>query len=127
MAIRLFRRKSDLEERNLLELTPYRFYKEETDADGNFIVLIPKFKNKYLVKYLAPKLKSEFFRVQLDKFGSSVWGMLNGENSVKFIAEELVKKHGDEIQPIYDRLPKFIMMLHTNKLISFKEIESKGV
>lgn len=127
MAIRLFRRKSDMETMNLLELTPYRFYKEETDSEGNFIVLIPKFKNKYLVKYLAPRMKSEFFKLKLDKFGSSAWGMLNGENSVKFIAEELVKKHGDEIQPIYERLPKFIMMLHTNKLISFKEIESKGV
>lgn len=126
MAIRLFKRKSDLETRNLLELTPYRFYKEETDAEGNFVVLIPKFKNKYLVKYLVPRMKSEYFKLKLDKFGSSVWGMLNGKDSIKFIAEELVKKHGDEIQPIYDRLPKFIMMLHTNKLISFKEIESKG-
>jgi hypothetical protein len=123
MAIRLFKNKSDLKEKNLLDLTPYRFYKEETDTEGNTIVLIPKFKNKYLVKYLVPRMKSEFFKLKLDKFGSSVWSMLNGENNIKFIAEELVKKHGDEIQPIYDRLPKFMTMLYTNKLISFKEIE----
>lgn len=126
MAIKLFKSKSALSELNLLELTPAKIYKEEVDAEGNVIVLIPKFKNKILVKYLAPKIKSEYFKLKLDKFGSAVWMLLNGENNVKFIADELVKKYGDEIQPIYDRLPKFISMLYSNKLITFKEVDKKG-
>ncbi len=127
MPFGLNKKKSELKELNLLELTPYRFYGEETDNEGNVIVLIPKFKNKFLVKHLLPRMKSKNFKLKLDKFGSEVWLLLNGENKVKFIAEELVKKFGDEIQPIYDRLPKFMTMLYTNKLISFKEVERKGV
>lgn len=126
MSIRLFGRKKKAAEANLLELTPCKFYGQESDAEGNVIVLIPKFKNKYLVKYLAPKIKSKHFKLKLDKFGSSVWNLIDGNSKIKFIADELVKKHGDEIQPIYDRLPKFITMLYSNKLISFNEIESKG-
>lgn len=120
------KKKKELKELNLLELTPYRFYGEETDSEGNVIVLIPKFKNKILVKYLLPRMKSRNFKLKLDKFGSGVWLLLNGENNIKFIAEELVRKFGDEIQPIYERLPKFMTMLYTNKLISFREIERKG-
>jgi hypothetical protein len=126
MAIKLFKSKSALNEVNLLELTPVKVYTEETDADGNVIVLIPKFKNQILVKYLMPKMKSRYFKLKLDKFGSGVWVLLNGNNNVKFIAEELINKFGDEIQPVYDRLPKFMTMLYSNKLITFKEIDKQG-
>lgn len=126
MAINFLRRKKALSKANLLELTPVKLFGEETDTDGNLIVLIPKFKNKILVEYLAPRIKSRYFKLKLDKFGSSVWVLLNGQNNVKVIAEELVKKHGDEIQPIYDRLPKFMTMLYTNKLIMFKEVDKEG-
>ncbi len=122
MDIKFFKRKSALSEVNMLELTPVRIYCEETDTEGNVIVLIPKFKNKFFVKYLVPKMKGPNFKLKLDKFGSSVWMLINGQDKIKFIAEELVKKHGDEIQPIYDRLPKFITMLYSNKLIAFKEV-----
>jgi len=122
MAIKLFKRKSALSEVNLLELTPARVYGEEKDTEGNVIVLIPKFRNKYLVKYLVPKMKGPNFKLKLDKFGSDVWLLINGQDNIKFIADELVKKHGDEIQPIYNRLPKFITMLYSNKLITFKEV-----
>ncbi len=119
----MFNRKKEIKNLNLLELTPYKFYGEEKDGEGNVTVLIPKFKNKILVKYLEPSFKSKYFKLNLDKLGSAVWLLINGENKIKFISDELVARFGDEIQPVYERLPKFITMLYTNKLISFKEIE----
>jgi len=123
MALKIFGRKKELAKANMLELTPYKFYGQEIDQDGNMIVLIPKFTNKYMVKFLLPKMKSKYFKLKLDKLGSGVWGMINGENKIKFIAEELIKMYGDEIQPVYERLPKFVSMLYQNKLISFKEVD----
>lgn len=126
MSLNMFKKKKISKETNLLDLTPFRFYGEETDSEGNVVVLIPKFKNKILVRHLLPRMKSKFFKLKLDKFGSAVWLLIDGRNNVKFIAGEVVNKFGDEIQPVYERLPKFITMLFTNNLISFNEIESKG-
>jgi len=122
----MFGKKKISKEANLLDLTPYKFYGEETDSEGNVVVLIPKFKNKILVKYLLSRMKSKYFKLKLDKFGSAVWTLIDGKNNVKFIAEELVKKFGEEIHPVFTRLPKFMSMLYNNSLISYKEIESKG-
>jgi len=79
-----------------------------------------------LVKYLAPKFKSQNFKVSLDKFGSGTWELIDGNLEVHSIADELIKKYGADIEPVYDRLPKFLTMLYKNKLISFKGLERKG-
>ena len=50
MSIRLFGRKKKAAEANLLELTPCKFYGQESDAEGNVIVLIPKFKKQVSCK-----------------------------------------------------------------------------
>ena len=75
-------------------------------------VIVPKFKNKIVVKLISPKLKSDHFKIKLDKFGSAVWLKINGKTKVDQIIKDLKKKFGDEIQEEAERTTKYIFHLY---------------
>jgi hypothetical protein len=56
--------------------------------------------------------------VDLDKFGSFVWKQIDGERSVNDIAEEMRQEFGEEAEPLYDRLVKFLRLLRNNDFVS---------
>jgi hypothetical protein len=122
MALSFKERKKILKSINTLDLTPIKLYSEETNEDGLVTVIIPKFKNKIVVKLVSPKLKSDHFKVKLDKFGSAVWTKINGKLKVEKIIKEIKIKFGDELQQEEERITKFIFQLYSQGFISFKEL-----
>jgi hypothetical protein len=56
--------------------------------------------------------------VDLDKFGSFVWKQIDGKRSVNDIAEEMRQEFGEEAEPLYDRLVKFLRLLRNNDFVS---------
>ncbi|MCX6149069.1 MAG: PqqD family protein [Ignavibacteriales bacterium] len=125
MALNKLRNKK-LEKANYLDLTPFKRYKEEIAENGTVKVLLPKFTNKFVVKYLVPKMKSSFIKINLDEFGSETWLQIDGEKNVASIGEELKKKFGEKINPVNERLTKFLTQLYTSRFISFNELKKKG-
>jgi hypothetical protein len=123
----LFKQKqSGKSEINYLELTPARKYDHEFRDDGDLVnILVPKFTDKILGKYLQPKLKYKYLKADLDEFGSATWLKIDGKNTVAEIAGMLVEQFGDEIQPINKRLTMFLTQLYKSGFISFNEIERK--
>jgi hypothetical protein len=115
-------RKKILKSVNTLEMIPFKIYSDEKNEDDLITVIIPKFKNKIVVKLVSPRLKSDHFKVKLDKFGSAVWSKINGKTKVDQIIKDLKKKFGDEIQEENERTTKFIFQLYTQGFISFKEL-----
>ena len=111
---------------NYLELTPKRIYNHEVETSGNVSVLVPKFKNKFLVNYLMPRLKAPFIKAKLDDFGSLTWIEMDGTKSVHSISQTLTDKFGDKVQPVNERLTKFLTQLYKYNFITFNEINSKG-
>jgi len=122
MALSFKERKKILKSANTLDLTPFRLYSEEKGKDELVTVIVPKFKNKIAVKLISPKLKSDHFNIQLDKFGSAVWLKINGKSKVDRIIKDIKMKFGDEIQEEEERITKFIFQLYTQGFISFKEL-----
>ncbi|HEX9252638.1 MAG TPA: PqqD family protein [Ignavibacteriaceae bacterium] len=122
MALSFKERKKILKSVNTLDLTPIKLYSDEQNEDKLVTVIIPKFKNKIVVKLVSPKLKSDHFKVKLDKFGSAVWLKINGKTKVDQIIKDLKQKFGDEIQEENERTTKFIFQLYEQGFISFKEI-----
>ncbi len=122
MALSFKERKKILKSTNTLDLTPIKLYSEEVESDELVTVIIPKFKNKLAVKIISPKLKSDHFRIKLDKFGSAVWLDINGNIKVEQIIKDLKKKFADDLQEAEDRITKFIFQLYSQGFISFKEI-----
>lgn len=115
-------RKKILKSANTLDLTPQRIYSEQKNDDGLITVIIPKFKNKIAVKLISPRLKSDHFKIKLDKFGSAVWENINGKTKVEKIIKEVKKKFGDELEQEEERITKFIFQLYSQGFISFKEL-----
>lgn len=115
-------RQKILKSANTLELTPLRIYSEQKNDDGLVTVIIPKFKNKIAVKFISPRLKSDHFKIKLDKFGSSVWENINGSTKVEKIIKSVKKKFGDELEQEEERITKFIFQLYSQGFISFKEL-----
>ncbi len=115
-------RKKILKSVNTLDLTPIKLYSEEENKDELVTVIVPKFKNKIALKLVSPKLKSDHFKVKLDKFGSAVWIKINSKTKVEQIIKDVKKKFGDDIQEEEERITKFIFQLYTQGFISFKEI-----
>lgn len=122
MSLSFKERKKILKSINTLDLTPIKLYSDIENNDELVTVIVPKFKNKIVVKLVSPKLKSDHFKIKLDKFGSTVWSKINGKTKVDQIIKDLKKKFGDEIQEENERTTKFIFQLYTQGFISFKEL-----
>ena len=64
------------------------------------------------------KPKTSF--VHLDKIGSFVWPLIDGEKNIIELGELVSKKFGDEAEPLYERLAKFFQILESYNFIIFK-------
>ena len=117
------RKKKGLSDINYLDLTPGRLYQHVMEENGKVSVLIPRFTNKLLVKTLAPMLKSPFVKTKFDEFGSQVWLEIDGKKKVLDISTNLRQMFGDRIEPVEERLTKFLTQLYNYKFVSFNEIK----
>ena len=126
MPLSFFERRKILKNINYLNIVPYRIHKEETDENGLVTVLIPKFKKKLANEILTRVGKPHNIRIKLDEFGSETWKQLNGKQNVSAIASKLIQKFGEKIQPVEERLTKFLTNLYLQGFISFNEIKAKG-
>ena len=115
-------RKKILKNINTLDLTPVRLHSEEKSEQGLVTIIVPKFKNELAKKYIVPRLKSDVFNFNLDKFGSAVWINMDGKKNVQEIIRNVSSLFGDELEQAEDRVIKFIFQLYEQKLISFNEI-----
>ncbi|MBI4811805.1 MAG: PqqD family protein [Ignavibacteriales bacterium] len=107
-----------IEKINLLDLKPFRVLQWERSDDEKIILLVPKFKNRYLVQWLMPRLKRPNFKVKLDEFGSFVWNHCDGNTTVSEISEKMKEKFGENFDPSYERIGKFISRLTHDKFLS---------
>jgi len=126
MIEKIFKKKKINSSINYLELTPKRVYNYEVESSGKISVLVPKFKNKLLVNFLAPRLKAPYIKAKLDDFGSLTWIEMDGTKNVESISQLLTDKFGDKVQPANERLTKFLTQLYQYNFITFNEINSKG-
>lgn len=117
-------RRKILKNANYLDLHPLKLHSEEIN-DNIVTVLIPKFKNKFIVKHIVPKLKSPDIKLKLDEIGSATWLLLDGTKEVRTIAKLLLDKFGEKIEPVNQRLTKFLTNLYEQRLITFKEINKE--
>lgn len=110
---------------NLLDLIPEQKLNFEQSSNGLITLLKPKFKNKFLVKYVQPRIKKPNYKIKLDRFGSFVWKRCDGKNTVAQIGTMLQEHFQDEIDPVFDRLAAFIQSLVKHNFIAYKNYDLK--
>jgi hypothetical protein len=124
MELSFFERRKILKSTSMLALTPFRKIEHKVEEDGNITLLYPKFKNKGVSKYMLGN-RSPYIKMKLDELGTATWLLIDGKTRVEKIALELSEKFGEKINPVHDRLGKFLSQLYNNKYISFKEVQKK--
>lgn len=96
---------------NLLELKPRRNVKWEFDAEGNAVLLVPRFSNRLLRAWLLPLLAKPNFRVKLDMMGTAFWRRCDGASTVLRISEQMSAQSGSDLDDVIERLGHFLARL----------------
>ncbi len=117
-----FQRRRILKGANYLILTPVRIHAHEIGENGRVTLIVPKFKNPALRRWLIPVNKSDHFRIQLDELGSATWLAIDGLSSVSEICSQLQQALGEKISPAESRVTRFLTLLYDQRYITFKEL-----
>ncbi|HPD26156.1 MAG TPA: PqqD family protein [Candidatus Marinimicrobia bacterium] len=104
---------------NLYEIVPRPLVNSQGQADGRIVLLKPKFKNPFLIKMLQRNRRDNFYKLKLDEIGSACWTRFDGHKSAAAICEELESQFGAQVQPVAERVGKFLIMLKKANLIEY--------
>ena len=122
MALTFTERRKILEGKNSFELTPVRNYQFNSDEKSKVTIIIPKFKNKFIIKYLVPLMKSPEIKLDLDDYGSFFWMQIDGSTTIAEITKRMKEKFGDGFTDAENRISRFTTQLYKQRLITFQEI-----
>lgn len=107
---------------NFLDYIPERnpefewFY----EKDGQIIV---KMLHKGVYNWIAQRLfhAPRASDIKLDAFGSFVWEQIDGKRTVFEIGAEVKTKFGEQAEPLYERLARFIHLLRENHFVTLRK------
>ena len=88
----------------------------EYKIDDNGIVTIFE-KQDHKIQRFFRKLKFRiplYKEIEFDEISSAVFLDIDGNKTVKQIGEDLVKRFGDKVEPLYERLLIFINHIYIN-------------
>jgi hypothetical protein len=110
---------------NFFDMTPIANYAHEVNIDGIVIVLIPRFDNHIIGKWLNKKSSKKEIKTDLDEQGSKVYLLIDGKRTV-FEIYKIIKEEGIlDIEQAQERIVTYFRMLYNNGLIEFKELGKK--
>ena len=107
--------------RNALDLIPLPRCEWTCGDDGRVTLVVPRFKQEWLLKLIRRLKRSETVKVHLDETGSRVWREIDGKRSIEEIGKSLDAKEDETVQQRYERLSAFMMILHRNQFVAFRE------
>ncbi len=120
--LKMFQKKKDeFAGWNILDLKPERLFEYEVQADEKVVLLIPKFRDRILGKYLQPYIRRKFYKVKLDKLGSQTWLHCDGKTPVSKIADKLREKFGADAEPADERVAKFVQHLYRGDCVKLNK------
>jgi hypothetical protein len=122
----MFTRRRTKESVNLLELTPAQLVPWERGEGGTVVVLVPKFRHPWMVRWFVPRMKYPDFRVKLDTIGSFVWKMCDGTTTVGEMAERMATEFGDTAGSAHERIRKFLLTLEKSDLVNLYETAARA-
>ncbi len=102
---------------NLLEIRPRRNVEWETTEQGHVALMVPKFRNEILARWILPLLSVKHFRVKLDAYGSFIWKQCDGNASIEQIGEKMRAEFGESAEPVYERIGKFLRKLEQEDFV----------
>jgi len=103
---------------DLFALRPARMARCERSPDGRVTVLVPKFRNRFALRWLVPLMARPDVAVRLDAEGSFVWDRCDGGTTVQAIAEALHGRLGGDEVAVGERVARFVARLARARLVT---------
>ena len=105
-------------------MIPVRNVENFTREGDKYTLLIPKFKNQWMQKWMIPPRRSKHFRIHFDETGSKVWDLIDGKRDTAAICNSLQNALPDSNPESDDhialRVTEFLRRLYKNRFILFK-------
>lgn len=104
---------------NYLDFVPFHNPAYDWDEQGGVVtvhVVYRGFYHRIAQKFFSTPRVSH---IALEQYGSFLWRQMDGKKTVGKLAEELKEKFGEDAEPLYPRLVKYIHILHDNRFILF--------
>ncbi|GHV55729.1 hypothetical protein FACS1894182_00640 [Bacteroidia bacterium] len=105
---------------NLFDLVPVISEHITTEKEGELsVIAFPRFRSKFMQKYLVPKNKPAIIRIRLEEHGTAVWDLMDGLRTIREIAEALVEHFNHEANYEY-RITTYLQQLHKQGFIRLR-------
>ncbi len=98
--------------------------KWSTDSDG---VVTLEVENTGWVNRIAQKLfaRPRISYIHLDKLGSFIWPLLDGEKNITELGRLVEAEFGEEAHPLYERLARYFQILDSYHFIEWAVIDEE--
>jgi len=104
---------------NLFDLVPFIGEHITTEKEGELsVITFPRFRTKFMQKYLVPKNKSATIRVRLDENGTAVWNLIDGKRTIRAITESLAEQFNHEANYEY-RIAVYFSQLYKQGFVKY--------
>ncbi len=106
---------------NYLERIPCRPTSIHWTTDNDGIVTL-EIENTGWANRMAQKLfgRPKVSFIHLDKTGSFVWPLIDGEKDITALGKLVEEHFGDEAHPLYERLARYFQILDSYHFIEWK-------
>lgn len=109
-------------QQNYLDLIPERAPELTWSTDDNGIIVL-EVENTGIFNHIAQKLfkKPKYTKVHMEKYGSFLWPLINGKRTVMELADLQKAKFGEEVEPLYPRVVKYMQIMESYRFIRLKK------
>ena len=110
------------QEDNFLERIPHRVESFRWTENEEGIVTLEVDNRGFFNRLFQLLLKKpKVSMIHLDEMGSFLWKELDGKRNLILLGEDFERKFGERAQPLYERLAKYMQILHSYGLIAFTD------
>ena len=106
---------------NYLDLIPERAAGLMWSEDEEGLIIL-EVENTGVFNRVAQKLfkRPKYTKVHMEKYGSFLWPLIDGERTVMELADMQKAQFGEEVEPLYPRVAKYIQIMESYDFISLK-------
>lgn len=106
---------------NYLDLIPERAAGLIWSKDEEGMVTL-EVENTGVFNRIAQKLfkRPKYTKVHMEKYGSFLWPLIDGERTVMELADLQKAQFGEEVEPLYPRVVKYMQIMESYYFISMK-------
>ena len=109
-------------QQNYLDLIPERALELSWSKDEEGIVTL-EVENTGIFNRIEQKLfkRPKYTKVHMEKYGSFLWPLIDGERTVMELADLQKEEFGEEVEPLYPRVVKYMQIMESYNFIKLKE------